>query len=132
MPRPRLDTPNYRLVRRGDVFYVRWWQDGAWQRISTGAQERRKAEVFLSQFAAGRGTPTPPEQPDIGQILAGYLADRQPVVRHFERLDMAALSPAAAPGRASAEPHHQGTDSFLPNAAEGGRAYRGAGRSEAA
>jgi excisionase family DNA binding protein len=27
---PKLDAPNYRLVRRGDRFYVRWWQDGAW------------------------------------------------------------------------------------------------------
>jgi hypothetical protein len=47
MPRPRLDTPNYRLVPRGEVLYFRWWQDGARQRISTGAQGRRKAEVFL-------------------------------------------------------------------------------------
>ncbi len=43
MPRPRLDTPNYRLARRGDVFYFRRWQDGAWQRISTGAQGRRQS-----------------------------------------------------------------------------------------
>ena len=28
MARPRLDSPNYKLVRRGDTFYVRWWQDG--------------------------------------------------------------------------------------------------------
>ncbi len=90
MPRPRLDTPNYRLVQRGDVFYVRWWQDGAWQRISTGAQERRKAEVFLSQFAAGRGTPEPPEVPTVDQILAGYLEDRKPVVRAFDTLEVAA------------------------------------------
>jgi integrase len=90
MPRPRLDTPNYRLVRRGEVLYFRWWQDGARQRISTGAQGRRKAEVFLSQFAAGRGTPEPPDAPTVDQILAGYLEDRKPVVRAFDTLDVAA------------------------------------------
>jgi len=90
MARPRLDAPNYRLVQRGDRFYVRWWQDGAWQRISTGQTERRAAERWRAQFAAGRGTPDAPEQPSISLILDGYLADRRPVVRSYDTLEVCA------------------------------------------
>jgi integrase len=86
MARPRLAEPNYRLVRRGDRFYVRWWQDGAWQRVSTGETDKRRATIWLAQFVAGRGTPAPPEQPIISMILDGYLADRKPVVRGYDAL----------------------------------------------
>jgi integrase len=92
MARPKLDAPNYRLVRRGDRFYVRWWADGAWQRISTGETERRAAERFLRQFEAGRGTPEPPPAPVISVILDGYLADRKPVVRAYDTLETCAKS----------------------------------------
>jgi integrase len=87
MARPRLETPNYRLILRGDRFYVRWWENGAWQRISTGQTERRAAERFLKQFEAGRSTPEPPEQPTVSMILEGYLADRKPVVRGYGALE---------------------------------------------
>jgi integrase len=90
MARPKLDTPNYRLVRRGSRFYVRWWQHGAWQRISTGETERRAAERFLRQFEAGRGTPEPPPEPVIATIMDGYLADRKPVVRSYGTLEVCA------------------------------------------
>jgi integrase len=90
MARPRLDSPNYKLVRRGDTFYVRWWQDGKWQRVSTGARERRQATIWLAQFVAGRGTPAAPEQPTISMILDGYLADRKPVIRSFASLQSSA------------------------------------------
>lgn len=87
MARPKLDAPNYRLVRRGNRFYVRWWQDGTWQRVSTGTTDRRGASIWLAQFVAGRGTPTPPEQPTVSLILDGYLADRKPVVRGYGTLE---------------------------------------------
>jgi integrase len=90
MARPKLDAPNYRLTRRGSRFYVRWWQDGRWQRVSTGTADRRQAAVWLAQFVAGRGTPAPPEQPTIAMILDGYLVDRRPVVRAYDTLEVAA------------------------------------------
>jgi integrase len=90
MARPKLDAPNYRLVQRGNHFYVRWWQDGTWQRVSTGETDRRRAAIWLAQFVAGRGTPTPPEQPTVSVILDGYLADRKPVVLAYETLEVAA------------------------------------------
>jgi integrase len=90
MGRPKLESPNYRLVRRGDRFYVRWWQNSAWQRVSTGETDKRRATIWLAQFVAGRGTPTPPEQPTVSVILDGYLADRKPVVRAYGTLEAAA------------------------------------------
>jgi integrase len=90
MARPKLDAPNYRLARRGNRFYVRWWQDGAWQRVSTGETDKRRAAVWLAQFVAGRGTPAAPEQPTVSMILDGYLADRKPVVRAYATLAAAA------------------------------------------
>jgi len=92
MARPKLDAPNYRLVRRGNRFYVRWWQDGAWQRVSTGETDKRRAAIWLAQFVAGRGTPAPPEQPTVSMILDGYLADRKPVVRGYGSLENVAKS----------------------------------------
>jgi hypothetical protein len=89
MARPRLDRPNYRLVKRGDRFYVRWWEGGAWQRVSTGQTERRAAETWLAQFVAGRETPAPPDIPTIRSILDGYLADRKQVVRGYSTLENA-------------------------------------------
>jgi integrase len=89
MARPKLDAPNYRLARRGDRFYVRWWQNGTWQRISTGETDKRRASIWLAQFVAGRGTPAPPEQPTVSLILDGYLADRKPVVRAYATLEAA-------------------------------------------
>ena len=90
MARPKLDAPNYRLVQRGSRYYVRWWADGAWQRISTGETDKRRATIWLAQFVAGRGTPAPPEQPTVSLILDGYLADRKPVVRGYGALEVVA------------------------------------------
>jgi integrase len=90
MPRPKLDEPNYRLSQRGDTWYVRWWQDSSWQRVSTGQKERRAAQVWLNQFVSGRGTPEPPEAPTVDKILGGYLADRKHVVRAYHTLEVAA------------------------------------------
>ena len=90
MARPRLADPNYKLVRRGNRFYVRWWQNGAWQRVSTGETDKRRATIWLAQFVAGRGTPAAPEQPTVSVILDGYLADRKPVVRAYGTLEASA------------------------------------------
>jgi integrase len=90
MGRPRLDEPNYRLVRRGNRFYVRWWENSAWQRVSTGETDKRRAAIWIAQFVAGRGTPSAPEQPTVTMILDGYLADRKPVVRAYGTLEAAA------------------------------------------
>jgi len=59
----------YKLVERGSRFYVRWWEDGAWQRISTGTTDSREAKKFLAQFEAGRGTPAAPEAPTVNTII---------------------------------------------------------------
>ena len=80
MARPKLEQPQLRLVLRGSRFYVRWWTDGAWKRVSTGTENRREAESFLARLAAGLGTPEPPPEPTISAILDGYLEDRRQVV----------------------------------------------------
>jgi integrase len=87
---PKLDNPNYRLALRGERYHVVWWEDGRSHRVPTGQTDRRKAAIWLSQFVAGRGTPEAPEQPTVADVLSGYLADRKPVVRAYETLEVAA------------------------------------------
>jgi hypothetical protein len=87
MARPKLERPNYRLTKRGDRFYIGWWENGADQCLSTGQTERRAAEVWLAQFIAGRETPSPPKTPTISAIIDGYLADRKQVVRGYSTLE---------------------------------------------
>src|SRR5580658_531556 len=88
MARPKLEQPNYRLVQRGTRYYVRWWADGEWQRVSTGTDDQRSAQIYLAQFLAGQGTPAPPKTPTVSEILDAYLTDRKPVVvpRGYETL----------------------------------------------
>ena len=86
MARPRLDTPTFRLADRGGTFYVKWWADGGWKRVSTRSTDRREAERFLAQFTAGALTPAPPPQPTISEILDGYLADRKDRVASYDTL----------------------------------------------
>jgi hypothetical protein len=69
MGRPKLDTPNYRLARREGRFYVRWWENGSWKRISAGTSIEREAQVFLAQFIAGQGTPEPAPAPTVEAIV---------------------------------------------------------------
>jgi integrase len=89
MARAKLDSPNHRLVKRGNRFYVRWWADGEWRRVSTGTDSQRAAQIFLAQFVAGRGTPQPPKAPIVSGIMAGYLEDRKPVVSAYDTLEVA-------------------------------------------
>lgn len=90
MGRPKLTTPNYRLTRRGERWYVRWWERNTWQRVSAGTTDRAEAQRFLAQFIAGQGTPAPPKVPVVSVILEGYLADRRGEVRDIERLETSA------------------------------------------
>ena len=87
MARPQQDGPNYRLVQRGNYFYVRWWEGGTWHRVSTGTADSRQAARYLAQFVAGRGTPDAPDAPTVSAILTGYLADRRPRVASPVTLD---------------------------------------------
>ena len=89
MSRPKLDRPRFRLVLRGAVHYVRWWQDGRWQRISTRTGDRGEAARFLAQLEAGYGTPAPIAQPTISQVLDQYLAGRKPRVAAYATLELA-------------------------------------------
>ena len=92
MARPRAAKPTYRLVLRGNRFYVRWWQDGAWQRVSAGTEDRDTAQVFLDQYTAGIANPGPPPAPTISAILDGYLADRKETVASYDTLRHAAAA----------------------------------------
>lgn len=85
MARPKLDTPNYRLVQRGGRFHVTWWEDGKPRSISTGQTDKRQACIWLNQFIAGQGTPEPPPQPTVGATLDGYLADPEGQARYRVR-----------------------------------------------
>jgi hypothetical protein len=64
MARPRLGTPNYKLVKRGDRYYVKWWEcarvsatgnggAGRWVSVSTWTSDRTAANRFLANFLAG-------------------------------------------------------------------------------
>jgi len=92
MSRPRADRPTYSLTSRAGRWYVQWWQDGAAHRVSTWTTDSGQARQFLASFVAAQGTPEPPEQPTIGQILGGYLVDRQPHVASFATLEYAAAA----------------------------------------
>ena len=92
MARPRAEQPKLRLVLRGSRFYVRWWKDGAWQRVSTGTEDKREAQRFLKQLEAGMATPEAPAAPVISTILDGYLADRKDRVAAFATLEYAAAA----------------------------------------
>jgi integrase len=102
MARPKLDTPNYRLVRRGSRFYVR----GAWQRVSTGTSDQRQAQIFLAQFLAGQGTPAPPKAPTVAVILDAYLADRKQAVVPAGYLTLRTNAKALNRHLADLEPEH--------------------------
>ena len=80
MPRPRAWKPKFSLARRGRHYYVQWWEDGSAHRISCRTEIAAEARRFLAEFIAGRQTPQPPPSPTIGQILDGYLHDREPNV----------------------------------------------------
>ncbi len=80
MPRPRAEQPKYSLARRGKRYYVQWWEAGSAHRISCRTEIAAEARRFLAEFVAGRETPPPPSAPTIGEILDGYLSDRQPKV----------------------------------------------------
>jgi integrase len=86
MARPRLEQPRHRLQLRGGTYYVAWWVDGAWRRVSTRTTERSAADRFLAQFAAGALNPAPPPQPTLDAVLDGYLADRKPQVASYDTL----------------------------------------------
>ncbi|MGO9996168.1 MAG: hypothetical protein ACLPKW_00265 [Acetobacteraceae bacterium] len=86
MGRPKFDTPNYRLVQRGQRYHVQWWQDGKPRSVSTGQTDKRQASIWLNRFVAGQGTPEPPAAPTVSQVLDGYLADRKQTVIGYETL----------------------------------------------
>jgi integrase len=86
MPRPRAVAPRHRLIDRNGTLYLQWWENGRNNRVSTRTNDRRAAERFVAQFLAGRGSPAPPAEPTIREIVAGYLADRQEVVLSFATL----------------------------------------------
>lgn len=90
MARPRAEQPSYRLVKRGSRFYVRWWQNGKWHRVSTGTEDRREAQRYLTQLVAGLATPAPPPSPTIAAILERYLAEREGQVASHATLRYAA------------------------------------------
>ena len=90
MARPKLEPPTTGSSSAEVVTMSAGGQNGAWQRVSTGETDKRRATIWLAQFVAGRGTPIPPEQPTVSMILDGYLADRKPRVRAYDTLETAA------------------------------------------
>jgi integrase len=92
MARPRLERPNYRLVRRGEHYYVRWWEDGRHQRVSTGTADRAEAARYLIRFEAGLASNPPPPRRTIGAILDGYLANRKERVAAYDTLEVACMA----------------------------------------
>lgn len=85
MPR-HAEQPTVSLVMRGTRYYLQWWEGGRSERLSCRTEDRETAERFRASFLAGRGSPEPPQEPTIGQILDGYLADRQGHVAAYATL----------------------------------------------
>lgn len=77
MPRPKADRPTYSLTKRGDRYYVQWWEEGAARRISCRTGQLAAARRFLAEFEAGRAAIPPPALPTIGEILDGYRQERE-------------------------------------------------------
>jgi PD-(D/E)XK endonuclease len=50
MPRPRLKEPRIKLIRRGNIYYARWWWDGAWQRKSLDTNDEHIAVERLGEL----------------------------------------------------------------------------------
>ena len=76
MPRPRATTPTYTLTRRGQVYYVQWWQDGRANRTSCRTSDLGEARVVREALISTLGTPPPPISPTIGAVLGGYASAR--------------------------------------------------------
>ena len=94
--RLKLESPYCRLIKRGDTFYVRFWENGAWKRVSTGTADRREAARYLAQLATGQGTPAPTGSYGVGDPLMDSLPTGG---RSF--------APMAASGRPTAGPPDQ-------------------------
>lgn len=78
MPRPKSERPTYSLAKRGDVYYVQWWEDGRARRVSSRTSNQSQARRFLAEFRAGRDAPDIPALPTIGAVIDGYLAEKGP------------------------------------------------------
>jgi integrase len=82
MPRHKLERPNYRLRLRGRFWVIDWTSEitGRTRRVSTGENDRGRAEIWRDQWIAGREQPAPPSQATIAEIMQAYTADRLPHV----------------------------------------------------
>lgn len=76
MPRPRLETPVFRLVRRAGrrSWYLRWTEAGRSQEISTGERARAEAEAFAARYLR--------EQREPARDLAGTIDAHVATKRH--------------------------------------------------
>jgi integrase len=93
MPRPRTEKPTYSLAKRpSGRWYVQWWKNGRAERVSARTTNRTEARRFLASFVAAQGAPAPPDQPTIGEILGGYLADRKGRVSAYDTLETCAAA----------------------------------------
>jgi integrase len=94
--RRKLDRPNFRLRwlagKRGGSWYIDWTEAGKPRSLSTRTGDKGAAEQQRQQLAAGWDKPPPPEQPTIGAILDGYLAERRSHVEAYATLDYACRS----------------------------------------
>ena len=79
MPRPKLDKPTYTLVKRGNLYSVQFWDDGAAKRVPCRTADEEEAKQFLAAFIAGRAAEPVPNAPTLGKILDGYALDRVPL-----------------------------------------------------
>ena len=77
MSRPRAERPTYSLTKRGERYYVQWWEDNTARRISCRTGQLAAARRFLAEFEAGRSVEPVPIAPTIGQVLDGYRAERE-------------------------------------------------------
>ncbi|WP_238996806.1 tyrosine-type recombinase/integrase [Entomobacter blattae] len=87
-----MSEPKYTLIKRGNRFYVRWWENGKAKRISLGTEDKTEARKLLKQFLAGIDSNTMPQTITVNNILQKYLENRKGKVSGFEGLKYACAS----------------------------------------
>lgn len=104
MPRIKLETPNFRLDRRQDGYYViRYQENGKTKNKATGTKDAREAETVRAQFAADYVKPKLTPNPTISEVIDAYILQRSALVASPETLDYVLAAPKRLLGNLKAE-----------------------------
>jgi len=73
MARPKLNRPNYKIVRKWNGYFeIRWTENKRTRFLSTGEKSEAAANAALDRWLAGLDQPSPSAEPTIAEICDGY------------------------------------------------------------